>query len=145
VQQRCRWLGFPFAVMRKFRHDNGGALTTVIAYNAFFAFYPLLLVVVTVLGLLRGSGVGLVIGLVAFAWGARGLTQVTQHAMAEIWNIPGRQRPRSWARQVRGLVLLVVFAVGLAATSLLTWLGSYGGKAVAVAPVDLANQQQHRP
>ena len=117
VQQRSRWLGFPLAVMGKFRDDHGGALTTVIAYNAFFALFPLLLVVVTVLGFLlgrdsgfqqrllgsavadfpiigdqvqdnihglRGSGVGLVIGLVAFAWGARGLTQVTQHAMAEI-------------------------------------------------------------
>jgi len=172
VQQRSRWLGFPLAVMRKFRDDHGGTLTTVIAYNAFFAFFPLLLVVVTVLGFLlgrdsgfqqrllgsavadfpiigdqvqdnihglRGSGVGLVVGLAAFAWGARGLTQVAQHAMAEIWNIPGRQRPRFWARQVRGLLLLVVFAVGLAATSLLTWLGSYGGKAAAVAA------SQHQP
>jgi len=171
VQQRSRWLGFPFAVMRKLRDDHGGALTTVIGYNAFFALFPLLLVVVTVLGFLlgrdsgfqqrllgsavadfpiigdqvqdnihglRGSGVGLVVGLVAFAWGARGLTQVAQHAMAEIWNIPGRERPRFWARQVRGLLLLVVFAVGLAATSLLTWLGSYGGKAVAVALANLA-------
>ena len=43
-----------------------------------------------------------------------------------------------WDRQVRGLLLLVVFAVGLAATSLLTWLGSYGGKAVAVALANLA-------
>jgi YihY family inner membrane protein len=86
---------------------------------------------------LRGSGVGLVVGLVAFAWGARGLTQVAQHAMAEIWNIPGRQRPGFWARQVRGLLLLVVFAVGLAATSLLTWVGSYGGQAVVVALANL--------
>jgi YihY family inner membrane protein len=153
--------------MRKFGDHHGGALTTVVAYNAFFALFPLLLVVVTLLGRdsglqqrllgsavadfpiigdqvqdnihgLRGSGVGLVIGLVAFAWGARSLTQVTQHAMAEIWNIPGRQRPRFWARHVRGLLLLVVFAVGLAATSLLTWLGSYGGKAVAVALANLA-------
>jgi YihY family inner membrane protein len=170
-QQRSRWLGFPLAVMGKFADDHGGALTTVIAYNAFFALFPLLLVVVTVLGFLlgrdsgfqqrllgsavaefpiigdqvrdnihglRGSGLGLVVGLVVFAWGARGLTQVAQHAMAEIWNIPGRQRPRFWARQVRGLLLLVVFAVGLAATSLLTWLGSYGGKAVAVALANLA-------
>ena len=51
---------------------------------------------------LRGSGVGLVIGLAAFAWGARGLTQVTQHAMAEIWNIPGRQRPGFWAGRSAG-------------------------------------------
>jgi YihY family inner membrane protein len=171
VQQRSRWLGFPLAVMGKFRDDHGGALTTVIAYNAFFALFPLLLVMVTVLGFLlgrdsgfqqrlldsavaefpiigdqvqdnihglRGSGVGLVVGLVVFAWGARGLTQVTQHAMAEIWNIPDRQRPRFWARQVRGLLLLVVFAIGLAATSLLTWVGSYGGQAVAVALANLA-------
>jgi membrane protein len=102
-QQRSRWLGFPFAVMGKFRDDDhGGALTTVIAYNAFFALFPLLLVVVTVLGFLlgrdsgfqqrllgsavaefpiigdqvrdnihglRGSGIGLVVGLAAFAWG----------------------------------------------------------------------------
>jgi hypothetical protein len=44
VQQRSRWLGFPFAVMGKFRNDHGGALTTVIAYNAFFALFPLLLI-----------------------------------------------------------------------------------------------------
>jgi len=102
AQQRCRWLGFPLAVMRKFADDNGGALTTVVAYNAFFALFPLLLVAVTVLGFLlgrdsgfqqrllglavaefpiigdqvqdnihglRGSGVGLVVGLAAFAWG----------------------------------------------------------------------------
>jgi hypothetical protein len=29
VQQRSRWLGFSFAVIRKFGDDNGGALTTV--------------------------------------------------------------------------------------------------------------------
>ena len=30
VQQRSRWLGFPLAVMGKFRDDHGGAQTTVI-------------------------------------------------------------------------------------------------------------------
>jgi hypothetical protein len=57
--------------------------------------------------------------------------------MAEIWDIPSKQRPRFWARQVRGLLLLA-FAVGLAASSLLTWLGSYAGRAVAVALANLA-------
>jgi uncharacterized BrkB/YihY/UPF0761 family membrane protein len=171
VQQRSRWLGFPLAVMRKFADDHGAALTTVVAYNAFFALFPLLLVVVTVLGFLlgrdsgfqqrllgsavaefpiigdqvrdnihglRGSGIGLVVGLAAFAWGARGLTQVAQMRWPRSGTSPGRQRPRFWARQLRGLLLLVVFAVGLAATSLLTWLGSYGGKAVVVALANLA-------
>jgi hypothetical protein len=40
---------------------------------------------------LRGNAVGLVLGFIAFAWGARGLTQVTQHAMAETRNIPSKQ------------------------------------------------------
>jgi uncharacterized BrkB/YihY/UPF0761 family membrane protein len=110
--------------MGKFRDDGGAALTTVVAYNAFFALFPVLLVVVTVLGFLLGrdSGIhqrlvgsavaefpiigdqvrdnihgcaaaGLGVGLDAFTWGTRGLTQVAQHAMAEIWSIPGRQRP----------------------------------------------------
>src|SRR5512132_1052357 len=57
-QQRSRWLGFPLAVMGKFRDDHGGALTTVIADNAFFAFFPLLLVVVSVLGFLLGRDSG---------------------------------------------------------------------------------------
>jgi quercetin dioxygenase-like cupin family protein len=128
--------------MRKFRDDNGGALTTVVAYNAFFAFFPLLLVVVTVLGFLlgrdsgfqqrllgsavaefpiigdqvrdnlqglRGSGIGLVIGLVAFAWGARGRTQVAQHAIGRDLEHPGQAAARllgpagPWAVAAGGL------------------------------------------
>jgi membrane protein len=58
VQQRSRWLGFPLAVMRRFGDDNGGALATVVAYNAFLALFPLLLVVVAVLGFLLGRDSG---------------------------------------------------------------------------------------
>jgi membrane protein len=68
VQQRSRWLGFPLAVMRKFRDDHGGALTTVIAPNAFFALFPLLLVVVTVLGFLLGRDSGFQQRLLGSAW-----------------------------------------------------------------------------
>jgi membrane protein len=44
--------------MGKFLDDDGAALTTVVAYNAFFALFPLLLVVVTVLGFLLGRDSG---------------------------------------------------------------------------------------
>jgi hypothetical protein len=54
VVQRLLWLGFPLAVMRKFRDDNGGPLTTVVADNAFFAVFPVPLVVVTMFGCLLG-------------------------------------------------------------------------------------------
>jgi YihY family inner membrane protein len=55
VQQRRTWLAFPFAVVKKFGDDRAGNLGALIAYYGFFSLFPLLLVLVTVLGLvLRG-------------------------------------------------------------------------------------------
>lgn len=163
-QQQHAWLAVPFAIVRKFGDDKGGALTTLLAYNALFALLPLLLLLVTLLGYLlghhpgleqrvlnsalaefpilgtqlernihalRANGIGLAVGIAGSLWGARGVTQAGQHAMAELWNIPGKDRPSFWTRQVRGLALLVVFALGLVATTLLTGLGSLGSRTVA--------------
>lgn len=49
-QRRHAWLGFPFAVARKFSDDRAGGLASLIAYYGFFAVFPLLLVFVTILG-----------------------------------------------------------------------------------------------
>ena len=38
---------------------------------------------------LQGSGLALVVGLVGLVWGSLGVSQAAQHAMAEVWNIPG--------------------------------------------------------
>jgi Virulence factor BrkB len=57
---------------------------------------------------LHTNGFGLVVGIAGSLWGAKGVTQAGQHAMAEIWNIPGKERPSFWTRQVRGLALLLV-------------------------------------
>ena len=51
-QQRHGWLGFLFAVVKKFGDDKGGNLTTLLAWNGFFALFPLLLILVTGLGFL---------------------------------------------------------------------------------------------
>jgi hypothetical protein len=37
---------------------------------------------------LHGSGLGLVIGLIGLLYGAQGVTQTAQQAMATVWNIP---------------------------------------------------------
>jgi uncharacterized BrkB/YihY/UPF0761 family membrane protein len=170
-QQRHTLVGLPLAVVRKFGDDQGGNLTTLLAWNAFFALFPLLLVLVTLLGSflrrdpaleqrvlhsvlaefpilgtqlqqnvhsLRGNGVGLVVGIAGSLWGARGVTQAGQYAMAEVWNIPGTERPSFWARQARGLALLLVLALGLVATTLLTGLGSLGGRSAAFRLANLA-------
>src|SRR4029450_1531720 len=170
-QQRHGWLGFPFAVVKKFGDDKGGNLTTLLAWNGFFPLFPLLLTLVTALGFLlgrhpaleqqvlhstlaefpiigvqlqgnvhslRANGLGLIGGLAGFVWGARGITQAGQHAMAEIWNIPGKQRPSFATRQLRGLVLLLVFGLGVVATTALASLASLGGRSVLVMLGNLA-------
>jgi membrane protein len=56
AQQKWRPLAFPFAVVRKFGDDQAGGLAALIAYYGFFSLFPLLLVLVTVLGVvLRGQ------------------------------------------------------------------------------------------
>ncbi|MFI4993685.1 MAG: YihY/virulence factor BrkB family protein [Solirubrobacterales bacterium] len=56
LQQRRRWLSFPAAVIKKFGDDEAGRLAALIAYYGFVSLFPLLLVLVTVLGfVLEGS------------------------------------------------------------------------------------------
>jgi YihY family inner membrane protein len=55
-QQRHAFLALPFGVMKKFGEDRAGSLAALIAYYGFFSLFPLLLVLVTVLGfVLAGS------------------------------------------------------------------------------------------
>ncbi|MFJ7249809.1 YihY/virulence factor BrkB family protein [Kitasatospora sp. NPDC098652] len=83
---------------------------------------------------LRGSGFALAVGMLFLLYGALGIAQVLQHAMAEIWNVPGVRRPGYWPRLARGLLLLVVLGSGLvlgtAAASVVT--SSLGGPAARV-------------
>jgi membrane protein len=50
-QKRHALLAFPIAVVRKFGDDQAGNLAALIAYYGFFSLFPLLLVLVTVLGM----------------------------------------------------------------------------------------------
>ncbi len=50
LQQRHRWLAFPAAVIKKFGDDEAGSMAALIAYYGFVSLFPLLLVLVTVLG-----------------------------------------------------------------------------------------------
>ncbi len=49
-QQRHRWVGFPLAVVYKFVDDQGGYLAALLTYYGFLSLFPLLLLLVTVLG-----------------------------------------------------------------------------------------------
>lgn len=148
LQRRSPSCRFVLAVLRKFADDQAGNLASLLAYYAFLAIFPLLLVLVTVLGIvlrddpsaqqrilhsalidfpvigtqlrtniqsLGRGGVGLVVGLIGTAIGARGVSIVAQRAFNKAWAVPYARRPSYIGRQARSIALL--FVVGLAVLS----------------------------
>jgi YihY family inner membrane protein len=77
---------------------------------------------------LQASGFALGAGVLFLVWGGLGVTQAAQHAMNEVWNVPGVHRPGFPQRVGRGLVFLAVLGVGILATSLLSGLGQIGSR-----------------
>src|SRR5207249_1702101 len=51
VQSSRRWLAIPVAVIKKYGDDRGGYLAALIAYYAFLSLFPLMLLMVTLLGI----------------------------------------------------------------------------------------------
>ncbi|WP_161790154.1 YihY/virulence factor BrkB family protein [Streptacidiphilus carbonis] len=63
---------------------------------------------------LQGTGAAVAIGVLGLLYGSLGMTQILQFAMAEVWNIPGTERPGFFPRMGRGLLMLVALGLGLA-------------------------------
>jgi YihY family inner membrane protein len=76
---------------------------------------------------LKASGLGLFIGIAGLLWGGLGLAQQGQYSMAQVWNIPGVERPGFVPRLLRSVGLLAVLGGGVAASSILTGLASSSG------------------
>jgi len=85
-------------------------------------------------GVLGGNGLALAVGLLALVWGSLGVAQVAQHAMAQVWNVPGPRRPGFVPRLVRSLLVLAVLAVAVVGTVVLTSVATLvpGGSVVPV-------------
>ncbi|SOB88526.1 YihY/virulence factor BrkB family protein [Streptomyces sp. 1331.2] len=93
---------------------------------------------------LQGSGLALLIGALGMLYGALGIAQVLQHAMAEVWNVPGVQRPGYWPRLARSLLLFAVLGSGLllgtaAAALVATALGGVPARIGGLAVSALVN------
>ena len=54
-QRRHIWVGFPYAVLKKFGEDKSGQLAALVAYYGFFSLFPLLLVLITLLAIVLRS------------------------------------------------------------------------------------------
>jgi YihY family inner membrane protein len=59
LQRSRAFSAFGFGVIKKYGDDNGGSLAALLTYYGFLSVFPLLLVLVTVLGLIAAPGSGL--------------------------------------------------------------------------------------
>ncbi|HZQ57926.1 MAG TPA: YihY/virulence factor BrkB family protein [Acidimicrobiales bacterium] len=150
-----------FAVTKKFGDDNAGVLVSNLAYAGFAAVFPLLLLLVTILGIVlrgnaslrdrilhstlsefpiigaqlgnnihalqKGSSLALVIGIVGLVWSSTGLAQAGLFAMAQVWDLPGPERPNYVTRLVRSFGFLGVLVLGVIVTTALASFGTFSG------------------
>lgn len=86
---------------------------------------------------LRGTGFGLAVSLIGLAWGSLGFTQAGQHAMAQVWNVPGVNRPGFFPRLARGASIIVVLGLGSAATTTFSGVGVFNSTNLAMRGVTL--------
>lgn len=63
---------------------------------------------------LGGSGLALAVGLAGALWAGMGAFMAAQHALNEIWAVPHHDRPNLLVARARALLMLVLFAFGLA-------------------------------
>jgi YihY family inner membrane protein len=106
-QQRSPALALPVAVWSKFRDDRAGNLAALIAYYAFVALFPLLLVLVTVLNIVLRSDPSLQASLVDSA--VSQYPVIGPEIQRSLGSLPGAGLPL-----VIGIVLLLLGARGVA-------------------------------
>ena len=86
---------------------------------------------------LRANGLALLVGTLGLVWGGLGVTQASQHAMNQVWNVPGVIRPGFFPRLARGLLFLTALGLGVLATSVLSGLGQLGSHDAGVRALSI--------
>ncbi|MDA3624749.1 YihY/virulence factor BrkB family protein [Saccharopolyspora sp. WRP15-2] len=145
-QQHHRSLGVAVAVFRKFAEDRSANLASMLAFWAFFSIFPLLLVLVTLLGFLlpvsmkdqvlsnvatmlplldpatvqglSGEWWALGLGAVTALWSGLRVVRVAQAALNSVWGLPFTRHPTIVQQTVRGLAVLATIGVGLVVSTL---------------------------
>lgn len=73
---------------------------------------------------LRGSGVGVLVGVLGSVYGALGVAQAVQNLMNIAWAVPRNRRPNPILARVRSLLLLATAGAAAIATTVLSALGA---------------------
>jgi YihY family inner membrane protein len=80
----------------------------------------------------HSSVVGLCLGLLVLVWGSTGLAQAGLFSMAQIWNLPGPERPNYVKRLGRSAVFLGILGSGVVVSTALASFGTFGRHNVAL-------------
>jgi len=83
-------------------------------------------------GLRRATAASLTVGLLLLVWGVTKLAQAGLFAMAQVWNLPGPQRPGYLPRLGRSAAFLAILALDIVISTLLAGLVTYGHHALPV-------------
>jgi YihY family inner membrane protein len=114
AQRRYTPTAFLFGVVKKYGDDNGGVLVSNLAYSAFVAMFPLLLVLTTILGLIAAADASIKSHVLAAV-----STQVPLLGHTLTGNVHQLKRS-SVIGLIVGLVGLIWGATGLAQSGLFT-------------------------
>ena len=87
---------------------------------------------------LHGSTLGLVVGLIGLVYGAQGVTQTAQYAMATVWNIPQTQRTGFLPRLGRSLAGLITIGGAFIVNAFVTSYATAGTTSYAIRILVLA-------
>jgi len=148
LQKRTRPTAVAVATFKKFSEDRSTNLAAMIAFWGFFSIFPLLLVLVTLLGwvlpesdkssvLLRVAGMfplldaktvthlsgavwALVVGLVSALWSGIGVVRTVQFAFDSVWEVPYRDRAGTVRQVLRSIWVLMTIGAGLVVATLLS-------------------------
>jgi membrane protein len=140
LQKGSRPAAIAVATFKKFSEDKSTRSASMIAFWGFFSIFPLLLVLVTLLGWflpgsdkasvltrvadmfplldpksvtgLSGASWALILGLITTLWSGTGAVRTVEFAFNSVWEIPDHQRPGTLKQVLRSIWVLAT--VGLA-------------------------------
>jgi membrane protein len=81
---------------------------------------------------LRGSGAGLVTGLLVALYGGMGVSVALQNALDQVWGVPVAKRPNPFLARLRSLLMLGLLGLGVVLT---TALAAFSGVGESFGPV----------
>jgi uncharacterized BrkB/YihY/UPF0761 family membrane protein len=86
---------------------------------------------------LTGSWPALVFGVVWLLYGSLGAAQASQHAMAQVWNVPGVVRPGFVPRLGRGTLFFLALAIGVIVSAGVSAIATAEGRVISTRVIVL--------